>query len=174
MFTLATGTPLCPVGRATSIRSSSSSSSNLTIGFDFRSTALVTGDDGRAASLMGTSSSLNVGSSSWSVEVFAAGGVAGMYESGSLVRFVFALSRFPDIGGDRTRVFLRASVLMGCMRGAEWRGLFVLISPSRSSMKSLSAALATGCTSQSRSTTLAIQVRLESPLVLEPLQLSSR
>lgn len=149
MFTLATGTPLCPVGKATSIKSSSSSS-NFTTVLDFLSTALATGDDGSTASLIGTSSSLNVGRSSSSAYVFLAGGVSGIYESDSFVRLVFAAGLFSDIVGDRTRVFLRVSVFMGRMRVADRLVAFVSISPSRSSIKSTSAALTVGLSRQSQ------------------------
>ena len=143
MFTLATGTPFCPVGNATSIKSSSSSS-NFTTVLDFLSTALATGDDGSTASLIGTSSSLNAGRSSSSTYVFLAGGVSGMYESDSFVRLVFVAGLFSEIGGDRTRVFLRVSVFTGRMRVADRLVAFVSISPSRSSIKSTSAALTVG------------------------------
>ena len=85
-----------------------------------------------------------MGRSSSSTYAFAAGGVSGMCASESLVRFVTAVDRFSDTGGDSTRVFLRASVFTGRVRFFEEGTGFVSISPSRSSMKSLSAAVTTG------------------------------
>ena len=71
-----------------------------------------------------------------------------MKPSESLVLRLVAAGRFSDTGGESIRVFLRASVFTDRIRGADWLTGFVSISPNRSSMKSLSAAVATGCQGQ--------------------------